>query len=151
MRLIAAFFALLMSAGVAFAQTSAPDGWVIKTSPHSVDDTVEKLTTAIEKAGATVFAVVDHSGGAANVGLELAPTKLVIFGNPKIGTPIMQGNIHAGIDLPVRILVFEDQRETRIGYLKPSALKARYQIAGADASLDRMTGALDKLTDAARK
>lgn len=125
------------------------DDWIIKTSPHSVEKTVTQLTAAIEAAGAKVFAVVDHAAGAEKVGAELAPATLVIFGNPKIGTPVMQANIRAGLDLPLRVLVFEEGRETRIGYLDPAALKARYNISGADEVFAKITGALNKLTDAA--
>ena len=64
--------------------------WVVKSSPHSVPVTVEKLTSAIERAGASVAAVVDHAAGAKKTGMDLPPTTLVIFGNPKLGTPLMQ-------------------------------------------------------------
>lgn len=127
------------------------DDWIVKSSPHTVAKTVEQLTGAIENAGARVFAVVDHAAGAANVGEELAPATLVIFGNPKIGTPVMQNNIRAGLDLPIRVLVFEEGRETKIGYLDPAKLKARYGIDGADEAFAKMTGALEKLTGAAAK
>lgn len=134
-----------------FAGNAMADNWIVKSSPHSVEKTVSQLTAAIEGAGAKVFAVVDHAAGASNVGAELAPSTLVIFGNPKIGTPIMQNNIRAGLDLPLRVLVFEDARETKIGYLDPAALKARYGIEGIDEVFAKVTGALNKLTDAAAK
>ena len=127
------------------------DDWITKTSPHSVEKTVSQLTAAVEGAGAKVFAVVNHAGGAKSVGAELAPATLVIFGNPKIGTPVMQANIRAGLDLPLRVLVFEEADKTTVGYLDPAKLKARYDISGVDDVFAKITGALNKLTDAAIK
>ncbi|MEO1066937.1 MAG: DUF302 domain-containing protein [Pseudomonadota bacterium] len=141
----------LITSFLFFASSATAADWIVKESPHSVEKTVAQLTAVIEKAGATVFATVDHAGGASKVGLELAPSTLVIFGNPKIGTPIMQNAIRAGLDLPIRVLVFEEDRQTKVGYLDPAALKARYAIDGADEPFKKMTGALNKLTDAAIK
>lgn len=146
MRLFSFFITFFFITGAAMA-----DDWIVKTSPHSVEKTVTQLTAAVEKAGATLFAVVDHAGGAQKTGQELAPSTLVIFGNPKIGTPVMQNNIRAGLDLPIRVLVFEEDRETKVGYLDPAKLKARYNISGAEEAFAKMTGALDKLTGAAIK
>ena len=146
MRRLFVFISLFLFVGTAMA-----DNWIVKSSPHSVEKTVSQLTAAIEGAGAKVFGVVDHAAGASSVGAELAPSTLVIFGNPKIGTPIMQNNIRAGLDLPLRVLVFEEARETKIGYLDPAALKARYDIEGAGEVFAKVTGALNKLTDAAAK
>lgn len=146
MRSLFALFILFVFSGHAMAEQL-----ITKSSPHSVAETVSKLTAAVEAAGATVFAVVDHSAGAAKIGSELAPSTLVIFGNPKIGTPIMQNNIRAGLDLPMRVLVFEDARQTKVTYLDPEALKARYEISGADEVFGKVAGALNKLTDAAVK
>jgi len=123
--------------------------WVVKTSPHSVPDTVAKLTSAIEGAGASVAAVVDHAAGAKKAGMELPPTTLVIFGNPKLGTPLMQENRQVGIDLPMRVLVWQDGDGTRIGYLEPESMASVYGIAADNLSIKTMTGALDKLTNAA--
>ena len=134
-----------------FTGTAMAENWIVKSSPHSVDKTVSQLTAAVEGAGAKVFGVVDHAAGASNVGADLSPSTLVIFGNPKIGTPIMQKNIRAGLDLPLRVLVFEEGGETKIGYLDPAELKARYNVEGADEVFAKVTGALNKLTDAASK
>ncbi len=144
MRLLSFFISLFFLTGTAMA-----DDWITKKSPHSVEQTVAQFTKAAEGAGAKVFAVVDHQKGAKSVDAELAPATLVIFGNPKIGTPVMQGNIRAALDLPLRVLVFEENGETTIGYLKPQELKARYNVTGADPVFEKMTGALNKLTDAA--
>jgi uncharacterized protein (DUF302 family) len=136
----AAFLALGMNAGL------AADTWVTKQSKSDVPTTVEKLVTAIEAAGAKVFATVDHAAGAKSIGAEMEPTVLVIFGNPKVGTPIIQADRRAGLDLPIRVLVWEENGSAMIGYEKPEALKARYGIEGADQSFEAMGGALGKLT-----
>jgi uncharacterized protein (DUF302 family) len=117
--------------------------WVVKSSPHSVPVTVEKLTSAIERAGASVAAVVDHAAGAKKTGMDLPPTTL------KLGTPLMQQNRQVGIDLPMRVLVWQDGDATKIGYLSPESMASEYGIAADDASIKKMVGALDKLTNAA--
>jgi uncharacterized protein (DUF302 family) len=127
----------------------AQDDWVVKTSPRSVPATVEKLKTAIEGAGAAVAAVVDHAAAAQKVGMELSPTTVVIFGNPKLGTPLMMENPKAGIDLPLKVLVWKDGAATMIGYLRPDALAKRHGIDANHKSIEMMTGALAKMTDAA--
>ena len=77
-------------------------------SNHSVDETVEKLKGILQAKGVTLFAVVDHSGEAEKVGMKMRPTKLLIFGNPKAGTPVMLAAPSSAIDLPLKILVWED-------------------------------------------
>ena len=131
------------------SQAYAASGWIERTSKHPVQSTVERLVAAIEGVGAKVFATVDHAAGARSVGQDLAPTVLVIFGSPKMGTPIIQANRRVGVDLPVRVLIWEDKGVTRVGYEAPDALKARYGVEGADASFAAMSKALDKLTTAA--
>ena len=131
------------------AEAQEPGDWIVKTSPHSVPVTVERLKSAIEDAGAGVAAVVDHAAGAKRAGMELAPTTLVIFGNPKLGTPLMQENPQVGIDLPMRVLIWQDGDTTRVGYLKPDSMASSYGIAADNGSIKKMTGALDKLTNAA--
>jgi len=123
--------------------------WVVKESAKSVADTVSALTTAIEGAGANVAAVVDHAAGAEKAGMELPPTTLVIFGNPKIGTPLMKANRQIGIDLPMRVLVWQDGGTVKVGYLKPATMASWYGIEADAPSVKTMTGALDKLTTAA--
>lgn len=128
---------------------NAQEDWIIKESPASVEITADKLETAIGNAGAKVFARVDHAAGAKSINAELTDMTLVIFGNPKIGTPILQAAPHAGLDLPIRVLIWNDEGQTKIGYLDPAALQARYSVEGADKSFATMKGALDKLTTAA--
>ena len=130
---------------------SFADDWVIKDGASDVVTTADQLIAAIDEAGATVFARVDHSAGAQSVDAELAPMTLVIFGNPKLGTPILQAEPKIGLDLPVRVLIWEAEGTTKIGYLEPDELKDRYDVEGADKAFEMMAGALNKLTDAAAK
>jgi uncharacterized protein (DUF302 family) len=83
-------------------------GMVHKPSIRSVDETVAKLEGILQSKGITLFAIVDHSGGAAQVGLTMRPTKLLIFGSPRAGTPLMLAAPGSAIDLPLKILVWED-------------------------------------------
>ena len=131
------------------SQAFAAGGWIERDSKNSVDVTVDKLVAAVEGVGAKVFATVDHAAGAKSVGKDMAPTVLVIFGNPKLGTPIIQADKRAGLDLPVRVLIWQEKDVTHIGYEAPDTIKARYEVQGADESFAAMTKALDKLTSAA--
>jgi uncharacterized protein (DUF302 family) len=89
--------------------SSANNGLVSKKSNHSVDETVDKLQSILQAKGVKLFAVVDHSGEAEKAGLTMPPTKLLIFGNPKAGTPLMLASPSAAIDLPLKILVYQDK------------------------------------------
>ena len=103
------------------------EGIVKIPSRHSVDETVDKLMTILKSKGVTLFALVDHSGEAEKVGLRMSPTKLLIFGNPKGGTPVMLAAPSAAIDLPLKILVAEDaQGKVWISYNSPEYLKERH-------------------------
>ncbi len=94
---------------------------------HSVDKTVDKLEAILKSKGVTLFALVDHSGEAEKVGLTMPPTKLLIFGSPKAGTPLMLAAPSAAIDLPLKILVAEDAQGTAwISYNSPEYLKERH-------------------------
>ena len=107
------------------------DGIVKIPSHHSVDETVDKLKTILKSKGVTLFALVDHSGEAEKVGLKMPPTKLLIFGNPKGGTPLMLAAPSAAIDLPLKILVAEDaQGKVWISYNSPEYLKERHGLPG---------------------
>lgn len=144
---------LVAAAAIGIAATGAAfaDDWIIKDSASDVVKTADKLIAVIEKAGATVIARVDHAASAKSIDAELDPMTLVIFGNPAIGTPILQAEPKAGLDLPVRVLIWEKDGATKIGYLEPEELKDRYDVEGADKSFEMMTDALKKLTDEAAK
>jgi uncharacterized protein (DUF302 family) len=102
-------------------------GIVEMKSQHTVDDTVSRLLQILEAKGVKLFAVVDHSGEAASVGMSLPPTKLLIFGNPKAGTPLMLAAQSTAIDLPLKLLVSEDAGgAVTITYNSPAYLQQRH-------------------------
>ncbi len=109
--------------------TSPDNGIVTKPSAHSVDETVEKLKNILQAKGVTLFALVDHSGEAEKVGMKMPPTKLLIFGNPKAGTPLMLASPSSAIDLPLKILVWEDANgKVWISYNSPAYLQQRHNL-----------------------
>jgi uncharacterized protein (DUF302 family)/uncharacterized membrane protein YidH (DUF202 family) len=108
---------------------AADNGIVSKPSNHSVDETVEKLKAILQAKGVTLFALVDHSGEAAKAGMKMPPTKLLIFGNPKGGTPVMLVAPTAAIDLPLKILVSEDAAgKVWLSYNSAAYLQQRHAI-----------------------
>ena len=108
---------------------SQADGLVKLPTSHTVDAAVAKLTQILDAKGVKLFALVDHSGEAAQAGLEMLPTKLLIFGNPKAGTPVMQAAPTAAIDLPLKILIWQDaQGQVWIGYNSPEYLAHRHRF-----------------------
>ncbi len=110
--------------------TPTADSGIIDTpSNHSVDETVEKLKGILRDKGITLFALVDHSGEAEKAGMKMPPTKLFIFGNPKGGTPVMLASPSIAIDLPLKVLVWEDSRgKTWLSYNSPEYLKKRHGV-----------------------
>ncbi len=107
----------------------SPNGLITIPSNYSVKQTLDRLEAALKAAGITIFARVDHSGGAASVGLALRPTELIIFGNPKGGTPLMQANQMVGLDLPLRVLAWEDDAgNCSLTYNDINWLAARYDL-----------------------
>ena len=121
-----------------------PASVITKTSPHSVSDTVSRLLAVVASKGMKVFAVIDHSGEAASVGLQLRDAKVVIFGSPQAGTPVMQAAPLAALDLPLKALVWADGSITKVSFTAPSTLAARYGLTAAMAT--RLAG-IDALTD----
>jgi uncharacterized protein (DUF302 family) len=117
----------------------------IFASDHGPDQTAQKLTAAVTARGMTILAEIDHALAASKAGMSLGPTKVLIFGNPKAGTPLMQAAQTLGIDLPLKALVWQDANgETWVGYNDPAWLAARHGLnAGHDALLDQMRAALD--------
>jgi len=108
----------------------ANNGIINKVSSHSVDQTVEKLKNILQSKGITLFAVIDHSGEAEKVGMKMLPTKLLVFGNPKAGTPLMVAAPSIAIDLPLKMLVWDDgQGKVWISYNSPDYLKQRHGLS----------------------
>jgi uncharacterized protein (DUF302 family) len=105
------------------------NGIIDVPSNHSVDETVERVKGILQAKGITLFALVDHSGEAAKVGMTMPPTKLLIFGSPKAGTPLMLAAPSIAIDLPLKILVWEDsQGKVWVSYNSPEYLKERHGL-----------------------
>jgi uncharacterized protein (DUF302 family) len=121
------------------------DGLVTKECPLSVGDTVARLSALLAEKGVKLFAVIDHSGEAQAHGLELRDTRVVIFGSPVAGTPVMQARPLAALDLPLKVLVWDDGGQTKLTYAEPAALAARYGIPDERVA---PLGAIDVLTDA---
>ena len=108
---------------------AANNGIVSKPSKHSVEQTVEALTNLLKSKGVAVFALIDHSGEAEKVGLKMRPTKLLIFGNPKAGTPLMLAAPSSALDLPLKMLIWEDsQGKVWLSYNSPEYLKERHGL-----------------------
>ena len=114
------------------SSTEAPiggKGIIDRPSNHSVEQTVEKLKNILQSKGITLFALVDHSGEAEKVGMKMRPTKLLIFGSPKAGTPLMLAAPSSAIDLPLKILIWEDdQGKVWVSYNSPDYLKERHGL-----------------------
>ncbi len=144
----------LAQAPKAAASAKAPSdpNLIIRESQNSVKDTLDKLAKAAEAKGAKIVARVDHAAGAKAVGTDMKPAEVLMFGNPKLGTPVMTGNIRAGIDLPLRVLAWEDAGgKVWVAYPKPLVLQQRYRLKGKDqdANFKAIGDALDGLTGAA--
>jgi uncharacterized protein (DUF302 family) len=123
--------------------------------PSSFDpkETMDRLEAALRASGVTIFARIDHAAGAAEVGEALRPTELLIFGNPKAGTPLMQAGQTVGIDLPLKALVWQDAAgKTQVSYNEPGWLARRHGLGpAADGTVANMAGMLAKLVKLAGK
>jgi uncharacterized protein (DUF302 family) len=127
------------------------DGLVTIPSNYGPADTVNRLEAAVRAKGMTVFAHVDHAAGAAAVGMSLRPTDLLIFGNAKGGTPLMQFDQTIGIDLPLKALIWEDEAgKTWLSYNDPSWITKRHELGSEVEATDKaLTAALKAVTSAA--
>ena len=119
---------------------------ITKLSRHSVDDTTSKLTGMITAKGMKLFGVIDQAAEARQVGLTLRDTVLVIFGSPAAGTPVMAASPLAALDLPLKVLIWSDEGQTKVSYYAPAALAARHhlgpELAGNLAGINGLTDAL---------
>jgi uncharacterized protein (DUF302 family) len=128
------------------------EGLIAMKSSHSVSATADKLTSLLKDKGMTVMNRISHSDGAASVDLALRPTELVIFGNPKVGTPLMQCTQSVAIDLPQKALIWEDESgQVWLGYNDPMYLKQRHDIQGCDEVLKKIAGALGAFAEGATR
>ncbi len=128
MRLFKVAATLALAGQVCAAQ--AVDGLIVLKSPHSAQETMNRLEATVKQRGLNVFARIDHAAGAAKVGKALRPTELLIFGNPQGGTPMMECAQSSGIDLPLKALVWQDDAaQVWLGYNDPAYLAQRHGVA----------------------
>ena len=113
-------------------------------SPWTVDETVSRLEGVIAAKGLQVFAVFDHSAAAQAAGLELRETKVVVFGSPAAGTPVMEAAPLAALDLPLRVAVWDEDGDTKLSYLSPDELASRYSL---DDALGRRLAGIEVVVD----
>ncbi|WP_027857580.1 DUF302 domain-containing protein [Marinobacterium jannaschii] len=141
--------ALLLSALIALPAQAA-EGMTDVASAHDVETTADRFEQVLKKKGMTIFNRLRHSEGASKVGIELRDTQLVIFGNPKVGSPLMKCAQSVAIDLPQKALIWQDPAgQTYISYNDPQYLKQRHNIQGCDKVLGKVTKALAGMSQAA--
>lgn len=138
----------VFAAAIAIATLGAPAmaETIMQASPKSVTETMDALQAAVEGAGATVFARVDHGAGAAKVNMALPEAQLLIFGNPALGTPAMQADIHAGLQLPLKVMVYAGDSGTVVAYESVPTLFDGLEVPLDAEFAQKMTGALAALT-----
>lgn len=145
MRVLVGLLSIVAFCGSAFAETLT-----VKESKLTVAATIDKLATVLESKGIKPIARVDHAAGAKAAGLDMPPTQVLLFGNPKVGTPLMLANPHIAIDLPMKVVAWQTaDGKVMIGYTAPEVLKARYGIKDKDPLFNAMADALDAFTTAA--
>ena len=126
------------------------DGLVTTPSPYDVSETSDRLESIIKDKGLTIFNHIDHSVNAANAELELNPTQVIIFGNPQVGTPLMKCSPTTAIDLPQKILIYQDSNnQTQVVYNGPQYLKQRHNITDCDSVLKKVSGTLKNIVETA--
>ena len=144
--IIVAFIFVIVSA----LPVSAESGLINLKSSHDVKNTADRLEKVLKEKGMTVFLRINHSEGAHKVGEKLRPTELVIFGNPKVGAPLMQCSQTAAIDLPQKALIWQDGGgQVWLTYNDPQYLAMRHEIDGCKAALDKVQNALKNFAQAA--
>jgi uncharacterized protein (DUF302 family) len=154
MRYSIAFAAAVLMAGLtlAFDATAKSEGIVAKPSAFSVKITLDRLEAVFKSKGIRIFARIDHAAAAKSIGKELQPSELLIFGTPKIGTPLMQDSILSGIDLPLKALAYEDAKgQVFLVYNHPGYLARRHEIKSKNKLISSISRILSNLTDQAVK
>lgn len=139
---------ILLFSGTALAV----DGMINVQSGYNVQETADRLERILKEKGMTVFNRIKHSQGAAGVGIELRDTELILFGNPKVGSPLMKCQQSVAIDLPQKALIWKDSHsKVWISYNDPRYLEKRHDIKGCEAVLSKVEKALAGITGAAAK
>ena len=143
---IATLFILLNLIGNTANATNV-NGIIKIKSTHSVAETINKLEAVLTKKGMTIFKRVNHTAGAEKAGLQLRPTELLIFGNPKVGTPLMLCSQTAALDLPQKALAYEDKNgQVWLAYNDPVYMAKRHNTKDCDAAVQKVTNALAKFS-----
>jgi len=138
--------ALILSASFSL---SAADSMVKMQSAHSVQETADRFAEIAESKGLNIFARIDHQKNAEAVDLDLRPTQLIIFGNPKVGTLLMQCEQSMGLDLPLKVLVTEDEKQqVWLSYYDPMYLKGVHNMEGCSKVIEKVSGVLSALSSA---
>ena len=141
---------LLAMAALLLAVPAQAEDFRTLKSKYSVQETLDRLSATLTEKGIKVMARVDHAAGAKAAGLKLKPTQLLIFGNPKLGTPLMQSKRMIGLDLPMKVLAWEDDKgEVHVAYTLPATLASRHGVTDKGEVIGKMTQALAGLTAAA--
>lgn len=151
-RLLAvSIFSLLAIGAVAVGRPAKNENGLVQIkSAYSVDTTAQRLADSIEVKGLKLFSRIDHAAGAQSVNQSLRPTRLLIFGNPKVGTPLMQCDRKVAIDLPQKALIWEDDTgQVWVGYNSPRYLQARHNLKDCGPLLDKIETVLHSLTTSA--
>ena len=143
-----AISAALLAASALASPASATD-LVRVDSPHGVAETSDRLAAAVEKAGARIFARIDHAKGAESIGSPIPAAEVLLFGTPALGTPVIAEAPEAGLDLPLRVFVHDRNGQTVMVYRAPAAIAAAHGVADDHPAIAKMTGALGTLTAAA--
>ena len=142
--------------GLAFINSSgkalpvpADNGLVIKQSPYSVDETERRFLNVLDSKGLTTFTTIDHAQNAEGVGLTMRPTRVVLFGNPTLGTLLMQCEQSLAIDLPQKLLIWQDETDqVNIAYNDPRYIGGRHQLGGCGSrTIRQVAGALNKISE----
>lgn len=137
---------------VSAANAGGNRGLVVKKSAYSVKVTLDRLENVLKKKGITIVTRWSHDAGAKKAGIPLRPTELLIFGNPKLGSHMFTSNQTAGIDLPMKALVWKDAKgQVWLSYNDPQYVANRHGISNRPKIVKKMTGALKKMTDKATK
>lgn len=144
------FLILIALAALLGSTAQAGEGMITLKSAHSVKETTDRLDGILRSKGMTVMKRIDHAAGAASVGKQLRPTELLIFGNPNVGTPLMQCNRDVAIDLPQKALIWEDDSgQVWLAYNDPKFLALRHDLRGCEEILGKVATALGNFAAAA--
>ena len=140
------FLSIILTVSLAYAD----NGLINVKSPHTVKETTDRLEKALKQKSMTIFARIDHSEGAKKVGIDLPETELIIFGNPKVGSPLMNCNRTVGIDLPQKALIWKDENgQVWLSYNAPQYLAKRHDLSACTEVINKIEKALSNFSKAA--